>query len=113
MFFKTRENPLILDYYTTVKSSIVKRLKNIQSPTEEKKTEIEEINNTLLTFFKPAVFNGRESVEIQHEKKFSSLCFFVSKHTNADPKKMTVLEFFNTIETIEKSLENARKSNNV
>lgn len=76
---------------------------------EDKQSEIEEITNLLLTFAKPSIFFGPDSLEIQYDKQFESMCLMLSQKLNVKPKTFTVLEYYNAFEYLK---EQAKPGNN-
>lgn len=70
---------------------------------------VETLNSTLLTFNKPKVFFGTNSSEIRYEKQFENLCILLKKEMGVDPDRMTVLQFYNTLDYINNNKSNGRK----
>lgn len=58
----------------------------------------------------PKVFIGSESIEIKYDKQFESTCLLISQKTNANAKKMTVLQFYNAVDNIKAQAEAESKS---
>lgn len=63
----------------------------------EKSNQIAKIDREILRLNAPKLYAKLEISQIQD---FEKMCVVVSKYSNKDPKKMTVLEYFQTIETI-------------
>lgn len=76
----------------------------LQGIIEDKDTtdRVAEIDSYLFGLYKPKLFFGTESVEVKYEKQFETTCMVISQKTGMTAKKMTVLEFYNTLSNIEK-----------
>lgn len=72
--------------------------------------EIEEIDGFLFSLQKPKNFTGKESEEIKYDKQFESACMIISQKTGMAAKKMTVLEFYNTLANLQKQAEAEKKA---
>ena len=73
---------------------------------------IHEIDAYLFSLYKPKSFSGSTSIEIQYDKQFETTCMLISQKTGLVAKKMTVLEFYNTLGNIEKQAEAELKACN-
>lgn len=103
----------IKEYYDQIKKRIVIQMKAIRTGIHDEAT-INKIDDFLLTFFKPNIFTGKNSMEIKYGKDFGELCIFVSKNTNSPIdviKQLTVLEFYNALSYVKKELKEAKKQN--
>ena len=67
--------------------------------------KIEELDRLLINMSSPKTFIGSESVEIKYDKQFESMCLLIAQKVGLDAKKMTVLQFYNAIDTIKKQIE--------
>lgn len=72
---------------------------------ENKSQEIEEIDMALLNFYKPQSFSNESSIEIQYDKQFENACLYISQKAGLDAKKMTVLQFYSSLENLKKQAE--------
>lgn len=84
----------------------------LQGIAEEKDTskEVDEIDSYLFSLYKPKSFIGSESIEVKYDKQFETSCTFISQKTNMDAKKMTVLEFYNTLSNIREQADREAKA---
>ena len=73
--------------------------------------QIGEIDRKLFEMYTPKIFSGRQSEEVRFIKDFEQLVVYLSQHTLRDPKKMTVLEFYQALETVNKQLKRNKKLN--
>ena len=68
-------------------------------------TEVVEIDDFLFSLYSPKSFIGSASAEVKYEKQFETSCMLISQKTGMTAKKMTVLEFYNTLTNIGKQAE--------
>lgn len=61
--------------------------------------------------YTPKSFSGRQSEEVKSVKGFEEAVVYLSQYTTRDPKKMTVLEFYQALETIKKQNKKNKKLN--
>ena len=95
------DNAETKEYYDGIKHRALLMLDEIVNE-KDNTDEIENITTNLITFFKPLIFGGSESVEINHDKNFNDMCLVLSMEMNIKPKEMTVLEFYNAVEALKK-----------
>lgn len=69
----------------------------------DKKEEIKQIEDEMLLKSEPLIFTGPNSFEIKLDKQFNELSIFIAKQTTMNVKTMTVFEFYNALEYIEKT----------
>lgn len=72
--------------------------------------EIKDISAYLFGLYKPKPFEGKESVEIRFDKQFETSCILISQKTNRNAKSMTVLEYYTTLENIQKQIDAETKA---
>lgn len=95
--------------YSKLKMRIILQLEEIAEDSD-KALEIAEIDKFLFSLHKPKCFIGKESQEIKYDKQFESACMVISQKTGMNAKKMTVLEFYNTLSNLQKQLEAEKKA---
>ena len=95
--------------FDVIKKRTMLVLKGLAEP-KKHLPEIEEIDKYLLTLYKPKVFNGSSSVEVQYEKNFESSCLLIAQRTNLDPRALTILQFYNALEQIKQQIEAESKA---
>lgn len=76
----------------------------------DRSDEIATIDAFIFAMYSPKSFAGSGSVEIKYDKQFESACLIIAQKTNADAKKMTVLQFYNALDVIKKQAEAESKS---
>lgn len=67
--------------------------------------EIAEIDDYLLSLSKPKQFIGTKSTEVLYNKQFENMCILIAQKTNLNPKILTVLEFYTTLDQLKKQAE--------
>ena len=107
-FDSAREN----EYYDIMKRRAQLMLEAVtEGDTDERKAEIERMTDEMVMFVKPKKFSGRDSAEIKYDKQYDELCLMMSQHLHQDPKKYTVLEYYNAYNFIKKSLKRQTAQN--
>lgn len=110
-FTRLFDDATLKEYYDKLKQRTIVVLRTIIDgrATEADAKEIDDITAELITYFNPQTFTGSESVEIRHDRQFENMCLVLSQNLHVDPKKFTVLEYYNAFEYIK---EQAKKANN-
>ena len=98
------------EYFAKIREKTLLYCENILKGTDNT-DKIQEIDDYLTMFIKPLNFQGSESAEIKHEKAFADLCFIISEKSSLNPHKISVLEFYNTLDIIKKQSKYGRQSN--
>lgn len=101
-FPKSQNSAYIKELYSKLKNRVILELDGILKDICDYEA-IDRIDTDLLLSSKPKVFSGPDSFEIKNDKQFNELCLTISKSLNVDVKKLTVFEFYNAIEYIEKN----------
>ena len=100
------------EYYDLLKARVKAMLDCILiGDTEEQRQRVETMTDRLMTFNKPKSFTGAESIEIEYDKQFETMCLMISENLHTDAKNMTVMEYYNAYNYINKQLK-ARKTQN-
>ena len=71
-----------------------------------------ELDDYFYGLSKPKVFWGSDGVEAKHDKGFESICALMTQFISRDPKKMTTLEFMQTLEELKKQYKPERSKRN-
>lgn len=71
---------------------------------------VERLTTELITYSNPQCFTGSEGVEVQHERQFENLCLALSEQLHVEPKKYTVLEFYNAFDFVKERAKQAAKA---
>lgn len=104
------DDATLKEYYDKLKQRTIVVLRTIidSRATEADAKEIDNITAELITYFHPQEFTGSDGVEIKQDRQFENMCLILSQNLHVDPKKFTVLEYYNAFEYIK---EQARKAN--
>lgn len=105
------DDATLKEYYDKLKQRTIVVLRTIIDgrATEADAKEIDDITAELITYFNPQTFTGSESVEIRHDRQFENMCLILSQNLHVDPKKFTVLEYYNAFEYIKEQAKKANK----
>ena len=105
------DDATLKEYYDKLKQRTIVVLRTIIDgrATEADAKEIDDITAELITYFNPQTFTGAESVEIRHDRQFENMCLILSQNLHVDPKKFTVLEYYNAFEYIKEQAKKANK----
>lgn len=101
-FPKSQNSAYTKELYSKLKNRVILELDGILNDICDYEA-IDRIDTDLLLSSKPKVFSGPDSFEIKNDKQFNDLCLTISKSLNVDVKKLTVFEFYNAIDYIEKN----------
>lgn len=71
--------------------------------------DVNTLTGELLTAERPRNFAGKDSAEIEYDKRFEDMCLVMSKELHIKPKTMTVMEYYNAFEFI-KSMSKQHKN---
>lgn len=72
--------------------------------------EIEKLTTELITYSNPKSFAGSDGVEIQFDRQFENLCLVLSEQLHVEPKKYSVLEFYNAFDFVKERAKQAEKA---
>lgn len=114
-FTRLFDDATLKEYYDKLKQRTIIVLRTIIDgrATEADAKEIDDITAELITYFNPQTFTGSESVEIRHDRQFENMCLILSQNLHVDPKKFTVLEYYNAFEYIKEQAKKANKQKKV
>ena len=72
---------------------------------QDNTSEIKALEDKLDVAEKPMSFEGKKSVEIEYDKQFESTCLLISQRAKQNPRAMTVLQFYSTLNHVETQLK--------
>lgn len=101
----------VKEYYDKLKQRTIAVLRTIIDgrATEEDAKEIDNITGELITYFNPQEYSGSDGVEIRQDRQFENMCLLLSQNLHVEPKKFTVLEYYNAFEFIKEQAKKANK----
>ena len=104
----------VKEYYDLLRNRTLEILNAIVAGKEkpESTANVEKLTTALVTYSNPKVFTGSDGLEIQFDRQFENLCLVLSEQLHVEPKKYSVLEFYNAFDFVkerQKQLERAQK----
>lgn len=105
------DDATLKEYYDKLKQRTIVLLRTIIDgrATEADAKEIDDITAELITYFNPHEFTGSDGVEIKHDRQFENMCLILSQNLHVDPKRFTVLEYYNAFEYIKEQAKKASR----
>jgi hypothetical protein len=76
---------------------------------KEDEDRLREIDDYLYRLSKPKKYVGTDGLYISYQKEFEEMSFTLSQKTSRDPKKMTVLEYYQAFATLKRQTEESKK----
>jgi hypothetical protein len=105
LYFPGRfDDAAVKEYYDKLKQRVLLMLDTLINENDNS-NKIEQIDSFMLTLSKPQLFSGKESAEIKFDKQFEEMCLFLADQLSVEPKKMTVLVYYQTFEYLKKKLK--------
>lgn len=71
---------------------------------------VDKLTTALITYSHPKMFTGSDGVEIQFDRQFENLCLVLSEQLHVEPKKYSVLEFYNAFDFVKERAKQAEKA---
>lgn len=96
------------EYYAKLKNRILLQLDFLARGTNHDE-EIAAIDNQMFAQYKPGIFDGPKSVEVEYNKQFESTCLIIAQQTSLAPKTLTVLQFYSALEDIKKQFKHNKQ----
>ena len=103
-----KESGKIKQQYLRLKQRAILLLDNIVG-NPVKPEEVDRLDGELLSGTAPEQFWGPNGVEAKTIVNFEDVCIGMQQHVTKDPKQMTVLEFFRTLEAVKKKAKMAER----
>ena len=102
----------IKEYYDILRQRTLAVLNGIVSgePSPETTDSVERLTTALITYSNPKLFTGSEGVEIQFDRQFENLCLALSEQLHVEPKKYSVLEFYNAFDFVKERAKEAERA---
>lgn len=77
---------------------------------EDNTKEIKEIDDYLYGFAKPKEYSGSKGAEVVYVKKYEEMSLILTKYSQKDSKKMTVMEYYQAYSMMRKESKANTKS---
>lgn len=93
----------VKEFYDTVRRRALVILEGIAAGAEHPAdtAEARKLSDRLLTWSNPQTFSGPEGAEVTHDRNFENICLSLSEQLHVEPKRMTVLEFYNAFDFLQ------------
>ena len=106
------DNSEIKEYFDLLRKRTLMILNNIIAGEKEPDATdfVERLTTELIIYTNPKKFTGSDGLEIQFDRQFENLCLALSEQLNVEPKKYTVLEFYNAFDFLQERAKAAEKS---
>lgn len=104
----------VKEYYDLLRKRTLEILNGIVAGNNDPAASeiVSKLTNALITYSNPKLFTGSNGVEIQFERQFENLCLVLSEQLHVEPKKYTVLEFYNAFDFVKERTKQAEKAQN-
>ena len=104
------EDSTVKEYYNILRRRTLAVLEGIASGAADPEAtqEADRITTELMTYSNPRVFSGADGAEVQTDRQFENLCLVLSEQLNVEPKKFTVMEFYNAFDFVKERAKQAK-----
>ena len=102
----------VKEYYDLMRKRTLALLKEIVDGAKDPGASdaVAKLTTALITYANPKLFTGSDGVEIQFDRQFENLCLVLSEQLNVEPKKYSVLEFYNAFEFVKERAKHTEKA---
>lgn len=88
----------VKEYYDLLRKRTLKVLEGISNGERGTSKEVDELTTKLMTFTNPKTYNGSDGMEVQYDREFENVCLAMSEQLHTEPKKQTVMEYYNAFD---------------
>lgn len=100
------------EFYDNMRERALLQLQDIiNGKDEDRDAAIERLTDMLITYSKPRKFAGSNNAEIEYDKQFEDMCLIISQNLHRNAKEMTVMEYYNAYQYIEKQQRRQKTQN--
>lgn len=102
----------VKEYYDILRKRTLEILNGIVAgePNPGTTEIVEKLTTALITYSHPKLFTGSDGVEIQFDRQFENLCLVLSEQLHVEPKKYSVLEFYNAFDFVKERAKQAERA---
>lgn len=102
----------VKEYYDLMRARTLEILKGIIAGEKDPAgtANVEKLTTALVTHSKPKMFTGSDGVEIQFDREFENICLVLSEQLHVEPKKYSVLEFYNAFDFVKERAKQMEKA---
>ena len=94
------------EYFISLKKSTNKILEYILEDADE--SEIDAAEKDILKFSEPKVYGGPRGEEVSFISSYETNFVWLAQHVAKDPRTMSILEYYKTLEIVEKKIRNGQ-----
>lgn len=87
----------VKEYYNKLRERVLLVLEDLGKEEKENREKIAQLAEEIVLYTDPLVFSGSQGIEVQQDRQFENTCLAISQNTGADPKKFSVLEYYNAL----------------
>ena len=105
-------NSELKEYFDLMRKRTLAVLENILAGVAlpEETERVEKLTTALMIYTQPKTFSGSDGLEIQFDRQFENLCLALSEQLHVEPKKCSVLEFYNAFDFLQERAKQAEKA---
>lgn len=102
----------VKEYYDILRKRALEILNGIVAGVDDPvcTERVDKLTTALVTYSHPKLFTGSDGVEIQFDRQFENLCLVLSEQLHVEPKKYSVLEFYNAFDFVKERAKQAEKA---
>ena len=102
----------VKEYYDILRKRTLEILNGIVAGVDDPAGSeiVDKLTTALITYSNPKMFTGSDGVEIQFDRQFENLCLVLSEQLHVEPKKYSVLEFYNAFDFVKERAKQAEKA---
>ena len=98
--------PETREFYGKLKSRALLQLRGIQGKLKDYEKQVAEIDEMIVSAFRPQKFDGVEGREVQLIKQFERACGLLTKHMGIQhPEKLTVRKYYMRLEDLKQQFK--------
>ena len=87
----------IKEYYNKLRERVILLLEDLGKEEKENREKIAQLADELILYTDPLIFSGSQGIEVQQDRQFENTCLVISQNIGTDPKKFSVLEYYNAL----------------
>lgn len=102
----------VKEYYDLLRKRTLEVLNGIVAGKKDPEATkiVSQLTTALITYSNPQLFTGSYGVEIQFDRQFENLCLVLSEQLHVEPKKYSVLEFYNAFDFVKERAKQAERA---
>lgn len=98
-----------MEFYGRLKNRAIAQLRGIQRTLPNYEKEIAQLDEMIISTFKPQRFDGYNGREVQLIKQFERACGLLTKHMGIQkPEKLTVRKYYMRLEDLKQQFKDSQ-----